>query len=203
MNLKVLLPFQVFAEIAGVTRIVAESIQGSFGLLPHRLDCAAALVPGILTYETPAHGTVYLAVDHGVLVKTGADVLVSVRRAIAGTNLSALHEAVKQQFSVLDTQQRAVRAAVAKMDGSLIGPQTARACRGAADGLVWARHVRTHRLVGRGADGAGRGTRPVVGPPPPGAAFLDPRLAHRGFGARLRQCLALGVAREPGHGPRR
>jgi F-type H+-transporting ATPase subunit epsilon len=121
MNLKVLLPFQIFAEISGVTRIVAESIQGSFGLLPNRLDCAAALVPGILAYETPADGTVYLAVDDGVLVKTGADVLVSVRRAIGGADLSALQGAVKQQFSVLDDRQREVRAAVIKMEGSLVG----------------------------------------------------------------------------------
>jgi F-type H+-transporting ATPase subunit epsilon len=121
MNLKVLLPFQIFAEISGVTRIVAESIQGSFGLLPNRLDCAAALVPGILVYETPADGTVYLAVDDGVLVKIGAEVLVSVRRAVGGTDLSALHQAVRQQFSVLDAQQRAVRAAVSKMEGGLVG----------------------------------------------------------------------------------
>jgi len=64
---------------------------------------------------------VYLAVDDGVLVKTGADVLVSVRRAIGGADLSALHQAVKQQFSVLDDQQREVRAAVSKMEGSLVG----------------------------------------------------------------------------------
>jgi len=121
MNLKILLPFQVFAAVSGVTRIVAESIQGSFGLLPNRLDCAAALVPGILVYETPAAGTVYLAVDRGVLVKTGADVLVSVRRAIGGADLGALHQTVKQRFSVLDAEQREVHAAVIKMEGSLIG----------------------------------------------------------------------------------
>ncbi len=49
MHLKVLLPFQVFAENTGVSRIVAETREGSFGLLPHRLDCVAALVPGILS----------------------------------------------------------------------------------------------------------------------------------------------------------
>ena len=58
MNLKVLLPFQVFAEKTGVSRIVAETREGSFGLLPHRLDCVAALAPGILTYETEADGEV-------------------------------------------------------------------------------------------------------------------------------------------------
>ena len=79
-------------------RIVAQTLQGSFGLLPHRLDCAAALAPGILTYETEAEGEVYLAVDQGVLVKAGMDVLVSVRNAIGGTDLDKLHEAVKREF---------------------------------------------------------------------------------------------------------
>jgi F-type H+-transporting ATPase subunit epsilon len=32
MNLKVLLPFRIFAEKTGVTRIVAETQEGSFGL---------------------------------------------------------------------------------------------------------------------------------------------------------------------------
>ena len=82
MNLRILLPFEVFAEKTGVSRIVAEARTGSFGLLPHRLDCVAALTPGILTYEVEAEGEVYVAVDDGVLVKTGLDVLVSVRRAL-------------------------------------------------------------------------------------------------------------------------
>ena len=88
MHLKVLLPFQIFAEKTGVTRIVAETREGSFGLLPRRLDCVAALAPGILIYETEAEGEVYVAVDEGVLVKTGPEVLVSVRHAIGGTDLA-------------------------------------------------------------------------------------------------------------------
>ena len=99
MNLKVLLPFQIFAEKTGVSRIVAETREGSFGLLPHRLDCVAALAPGILTYETEADGEVFVAVDEGVLVKTGPDVLVSVRRALGGTDLGQLREAVEQGVS--------------------------------------------------------------------------------------------------------
>jgi len=98
MNLKVLLPFRIFAEKTGVSRIVAESRDGSFGLLPHRLDCIAALAPGILIYENEAEGEVYMAVDEGVLVKTGSEVLVSVRNAIGGTDLSQLREAVEQEF---------------------------------------------------------------------------------------------------------
>lgn len=84
MNLIILLPFRVFGELTDVLRIVAETQEGSFGLLPNRLDCVAALSPGILTYETHKQGTVYLAVDEGVLVKAGPNVRVSVRHAVVG-----------------------------------------------------------------------------------------------------------------------
>ena len=106
MNLKVLLPFQIFAAETDVTRIVAETPDGSFGILPLRLDCVAALVPGILTYETEADGEVFVAVDEGVMVKTGADVLVSVRRALAGTDLGQLRDAVEQEFMTLDEHEQ-------------------------------------------------------------------------------------------------
>ncbi len=120
MNLKILLPFQIFAEKADVSRIVAETREGSFGLLPHRLDCVAALAPGVLTYETPADGEVFLAVDEGVLVKTGPDVLVSVRRALGGTDLGQLRAAVEREFLTLDEREQSVRSAVAKMESDLV-----------------------------------------------------------------------------------
>jgi len=116
MHLKVLLPFQVYAEHTGVTRIVAETREGSFGLLPHRLDCVAALVPGIFAYETEVGGEVLVAVDEGVLVKTGVDVLVSVRRAIGGTDLGQLHAAVEKEFLTLDENEQSVRLAVRKLE---------------------------------------------------------------------------------------
>ena len=102
MHLKILLPTRVFADKPDVSRIVAETPHGSFGLLPHRLDCVAALAPGILIYETPGDGEVFLAVDEGVLVKTGPDVLVSVRRAVGGKDLGVLHKAVEQEFLTLE-----------------------------------------------------------------------------------------------------
>jgi alternate F1F0 ATPase F1 subunit epsilon len=119
-NLKVLLPFQIFAEKTGVLRIVAETHEGSFGLLPHRLDCVAALAPGILTYETKTDGEIFVAVDDGVLVKTGPDVLVSVRRAMGGTDLGQLREAVEREFLTLDEHEQSVRSVLAKMESDLV-----------------------------------------------------------------------------------
>jgi F-type H+-transporting ATPase subunit epsilon len=120
MNLAVLLPFRIFTQVADVARVVVETRQGAFGLLPHRLDCVAALGPGILTYATSADGPVYVAVDQGVVVKSGADVRVSVRRAIGGTDLGQLRAAVLHDFLELDTREQNTRAVLAKLDGALI-----------------------------------------------------------------------------------
>ena len=116
MSLKILLPFQVFAEVAGVARIVAEARDGSFGLLPRRLDCVAALAPGILAYETQSNGETFVAVDDGVLVKNGLDVLVSVLRAFAGTDLGRLRHLVEQEYLTLDEAEQSTRLVMAKLE---------------------------------------------------------------------------------------
>jgi F-type H+-transporting ATPase subunit epsilon len=79
-----------------------------------------ALEPGILIYETEAEGEVYVAVDEGVLIKTGQQVLVSVRNAIVGTNLSQLREAVEREFLTLDKSEEKIRSVMAKLESELV-----------------------------------------------------------------------------------
>ena len=121
MHLTILLPSEVFADKDGVSSVIAETRDGSFQLLEHRLDCVAALVPGILTYLPKDNAPVYLAVDEGVLVKTGSEILVSVRQAIGGTDLGQLHDEVKRQFLTLNEEERNVRDVLSKMDSGLVG----------------------------------------------------------------------------------
>jgi len=120
MNLRILLPYEIFADKHNISRIVVEGREGSFGLLPHRLDCVASLVPGILIYENEAEGEVYVAVDEGVLIKTGQDVIVSVRDAIFGTDLSQLREAVEKEFLNLDENERRIRSVMAKLESGFV-----------------------------------------------------------------------------------
>jgi len=120
MNLKVLLPFQIFADKTAVSRIVAETSEGSFGLLPHRLDCVTALAPGILIYENESEGEVFLAVDEGVLVKTGLDVVISVRNAIGGTDPGKLREAIDSDFLNLNERELNIRSVMEKMESGFI-----------------------------------------------------------------------------------
>jgi len=120
MRLKVLLPFKVFAQKEDVQRIVAKTAQGFLGLLPHRLDCVVALTPGILTWQSAAEGEVTVAVDEGLLVKAGAEVLISVRHAIGGTDVRKLHEAVTQQFLKDSAEEKELRSALTKLESGFI-----------------------------------------------------------------------------------
>lgn len=119
MHLKILLPFKVFADISNVSNIVVETSKGSYGLLPQRLDCVAALVPGIFMYEINGAAK-YLAVDTGVMVKAGSEVLVSVRNAIGGGDLGKLSELVMNEFIKQDETESSMRAVTLKLESGFI-----------------------------------------------------------------------------------
>src|ERR1700685_1579301 len=86
----------------------------------HRNFGIGTLAPGILIYETNSDGEVFVAVDEGVLVKTGPDVLVSVRRALGGTDLGRLRDSVKQEFLALDERERGVRSVMVKLEAGFL-----------------------------------------------------------------------------------
>lgn len=116
MHMKILLPYQVFADVEGVKRMVVETPNGLYGFLPMRLDCTASLVPGILTYETEQEGEIFIAVDEGILVKIDTEVTISVRDAFMGNGLGTLHKAVETQFINIGEQEKYVRQVMAKLE---------------------------------------------------------------------------------------
>jgi F-type H+-transporting ATPase subunit epsilon len=120
MHLRVLLPYGIFADQDGVARIVAETRDGSCGLLPRRLDCVAALVPGILVYQCDSQPETYVAVDEGMLIKTGREVLIAVRRAVGGTDLGQLRSAVAREYLQRDAEQKSLRSSLLKIESSLM-----------------------------------------------------------------------------------
>ncbi|TVU79693.1 F0F1 ATP synthase subunit epsilon [Pseudoalteromonas neustonica] len=120
MHLKLLLPSQVFIDKTDISNIIVETSSGSYGLLPHRLDFVAVLTPGILTFSTIAEGEIFVAVDEGVLVKTGLDVLVSVRNALVDSDLTKLRAAVEQDFLAINEQALQVRAVMAKLESGFL-----------------------------------------------------------------------------------
>ena len=119
MNLKVLLPSRIFLE-QEVSKVVAEAENGSFCLKPRHIDFVTALVPGLLSFTTMEGEEVFIAVDEGVLVKCGHEVLVSSRQAVRGPNLGQLKQMVREEFEKLDDYERSARSAVARLEANLV-----------------------------------------------------------------------------------
>jgi F-type H+-transporting ATPase subunit epsilon len=71
-------------------------------------------------YETEADGEVWVAVDEGVLVKAGPDVVVSVRRALGGMDLGELRDAVEREFLKVDEREHSVRAVMARLEAGVL-----------------------------------------------------------------------------------
>jgi F-type H+-transporting ATPase subunit epsilon len=129
MSLKILLPYGVFTAQGEVARIVAQTREGSLGLLPRRLDCIASLVPGILVYQRDGQPETYAALDEGVLVKAGSQVLISVRNAVAGADLLQLRAAVNDDFRKLDADEQQLRAELTRIETGFVSRVSLRPCR--------------------------------------------------------------------------
>lgn len=119
MKLKILIPTEVFLDTT-VEQVNAEAKNGDFGILPNHVDFVAALAPGILTYRSENGEEVHFAIDEGILVKRGDEVLVSTKQAIRGADLETLHQTVAEQFQHLDEQQKMTRTALAKLEAGMM-----------------------------------------------------------------------------------
>jgi len=120
LQLKVRLPYSTLIDRSDVSAMVAETQAGAFGILPHRLDCVAALTPGILSYRTGSPQEHYIAVDEGVLVKTGLLILVAVHHAVSGSELASLHSLVEEQFKSAHNEAKAMNATLIKLETGFI-----------------------------------------------------------------------------------
>ena len=115
MQLKIVLPTKIFLE-QEARKVAAEAENGAFVLLPQHIDYATSLVPGILSFNDRDHQEQFVAVDEGLLVKVSQEVLVSVKRAIGGTDLEALERLVDEEFRRLDEIEEKTRAAIARLE---------------------------------------------------------------------------------------
>jgi F-type H+-transporting ATPase subunit epsilon len=119
MRLEVFTPTALVADVAA-KKVVAEGEEGFFALLPHHIDLAAALPPGLFVYVTVEGEERFLGVDEGVLIKRGAEVRVSVLGAFESADLTSLRAQVASRFQSLDEHERAARTALARLEAGAI-----------------------------------------------------------------------------------
>lgn len=119
LTLKVMLPTEVLLE-EPVVKVIAEAKNGSFCLLPRHIDFTASLVPGILSFTDPDGEERYAALDNGILVKCGGEVLISAFNGVLGEDLTQLRQLVAERFVTLDEQQRTARSALARLEAGVV-----------------------------------------------------------------------------------
>ncbi len=103
-----------------VTKVTAEGVHGSFCLLPRHIDYCSALPPGLLSFENKEGKEIFVAVDNGMLVKTGEEVLVSTQRAIPSPDLESVRDLIETEFAAVDETERKTQAAMANLEASLV-----------------------------------------------------------------------------------
>ena len=119
MKLKVLLPTEILLD-EEVLKVTAEAQNGSFCLLPRHIDFVSALAPGLLSFERDNNREIFLAIDEGMLVKCGEEVLVSTRNAVIGPDLGQLERTVEEQFMKLDDREKKTRTAMGRIEARFI-----------------------------------------------------------------------------------
>jgi F-type H+-transporting ATPase subunit epsilon len=121
MRLKIALPTRLLYN-GEIRKVSGEAVNGSFTLLPRHIDFVTALVPGILYFDTSGETTdeVFYAVDEGILVKCGSEVLVATRNAARSVDLASLHRTVREHFEMLDGQERRARSALVRLEADFV-----------------------------------------------------------------------------------
>jgi F-type H+-transporting ATPase subunit epsilon len=105
---------------APARKIVAESIEGSFCLLPRHADVTTLLVPGLLAYLGEDDREVFAAVDHGVLVKAGDVVRVACQRGVVAGDLGEAETTVRERFDVQSEREKRARSTLLRLEADIL-----------------------------------------------------------------------------------
>lgn len=119
MNLKLVLPAKLLVD-EEVARVRAESTYGAFTVLPRHIDFATILTPGLLSYKPIAGAEEYFAVDEGIFVKVGSDLLVATSNAVHGMDLGELQNLVRAEFQQLNEREERTRLALVRLESDFI-----------------------------------------------------------------------------------
>ena len=118
MNLKVYLPSGIFLE-SEVSKVKGESPAGAFCLLPHHIDYIVALIPSIFSYSDLSGKEFFLALDKGILVKQGPEVMIAARRVVAG-ELGMLHQEIDKMIAAREEREKINKSAVARLEAGFL-----------------------------------------------------------------------------------
>lgn len=119
MRLQVSLPSRILIDME-VRKVGAESMHGSFAILPRHIDFTTSLTPGLVSFTDMAGDEHFLAVDEGVCVKRADALFIATANAIYGPALAELRAAIQAEFRTLDQHERKAQQALARLEADFI-----------------------------------------------------------------------------------
>ncbi len=118
MTLQVFVPSETHG-FYDLKLVDVESDIGRLTLLPHHVDCAAALRAGLVRIRDDRGEDHYLGIDGGTLVKTGEEVLISTPRAVVGRALGQIHEELAERRRRRIQREKEAQKALARLEVEL------------------------------------------------------------------------------------
>ncbi|MEH6356316.1 MAG: ATPase [Marinobacter sp.] len=119
MTVTLRLPTRTLFE-GSAQRLFATAINGAFGMLPNHTDFVTALVPSVLILTDETGDELFFGIDEGLLVKTGHQVDIAIRRGVQGDNLDSLNDTVLASFVEVDEEERVARSALSRLEAGIV-----------------------------------------------------------------------------------
>jgi F-type H+-transporting ATPase subunit epsilon len=120
MTLRIFLPAQIAVEEEGIERVRGEGVTGSFTLLPRHVDFVAPLAPGLLSFSRGEEEDQFVAINGGILVKEGGEIMISTTAATRGTEAEKLSEEVEAFYDRMTEREKQARLALRKMEADFV-----------------------------------------------------------------------------------
>lgn len=118
MRLLVSTPFARVLDV-DIEKIHAPTQRGDWCLLPRHADLVMEIVPGILTHHANGEQAA-IALNTGLLVKAGDEVLIASDQAVISDCLADLTHAVQEQFLRQSEDEKRAQTALAHIETGLI-----------------------------------------------------------------------------------
>ncbi len=118
MILKVYSPIGVVLDVE-IQKMDFEALNGYYTLMPKHVDFVTAMPPNIVKYQTTDNKNHYMACNHGILVKQGSLVSMSVQKAILNDSLDTLTDAIQNEFKKDEEERKELNTAMARLEVGL------------------------------------------------------------------------------------
>ncbi|PFG52231.1 F-type H+-transporting ATPase subunit epsilon [Marinobacter sp. LV10R520-4] len=101
-------------------RLFATAVNGAFGMLPNHTDFVTTLVPSVLILTDETGEELFFGIDEGLLVKTGHQIDIAIRRGVQGDSLDTLNDTIQTAFVEVDEEERVARSALSRLEANIV-----------------------------------------------------------------------------------